>query len=79
MILSKKYLDKLSKYKLAGCPPATQSIPTNLANRQKCISEAAYGPLNPNETNEDYWKAKAKMFGGDPEVWIRMQAAYDKA
>ena len=48
-----------------SCPPATQDIPTNLKNRQKCIDEAHYGPLNPNEPNEDYWKAKAAMFGGE--------------
>ena len=67
MILDKKYLDKLNKYMMAGCPPATQSIPTNLANRQKAILEAAYGPLNPNEPNEDYWKAKAKQFNDSVE------------
>ena len=67
MILSKTYLDKLRKYKMAGCPPATQSIPLNLANRQKCIDEANYGPLNPNEPNQDYWKAKAKQFNDSVE------------
>jgi hypothetical protein len=45
------------------CPPATQNIPLNLANRQRCIDEANYGPLNPNEPNESYWIAKSKMFG----------------
>jgi hypothetical protein len=49
------------------CPPATQNIPLNLANRQRCIDEANYGPLNPNEPNEDYWKAKADQFKGDIE------------
>jgi hypothetical protein len=44
------------------CPEATQNIPINLANRQRCIDEAHYGPLNPLEPNEDYWTAKAKMF-----------------
>ena len=66
-MLSKKYLDKLKKYMMAGCPPATQSIPINLANRQRCIDEAHYGPLNPNEPNEDYWKAKAKQFNDSVE------------
>jgi len=50
-----------------GCPVATQDVATNLKNRQKAIDVAHYGPLNPNEPNEDYWKAKAKMFGGDVE------------
>jgi len=49
------------------CPIATQDVKTNLNNRQRAIDEAHYGPLNPNEPNEDYWKAKAKMFGGDVE------------
>ena len=50
-----------------GCPTATQDVATNLKNRQECIDVANYGPLNPNEPNEEYWKNKAKMFGGDVE------------
>jgi len=57
-----KFLNKLEKFKLAGCPPATRDIPTNIANRQRCIDEANYGPLNPNEPNDAYWEAKARMF-----------------
>ena len=38
-----------------GCPPATQSIDTNLANRQKAIDEYHYGPLNPAKENPEYW------------------------
>ena len=49
------------------CPAATQDVAINLKNRQECIDVANYGPLNPNEPNEEYWKAKAKMFGGDVE------------
>ena len=49
------------------CPPATQNIPLNLYNRQTAIKQAHYGPLNPNEPNEEYWKAKADMFGGSVE------------
>jgi hypothetical protein len=51
----------------AECPPATQDIKLNIANRQKCIDEANYGPLNPNEPNEGYWKAKADQFKGNIE------------
>jgi hypothetical protein len=59
----------LSKEKFQeDCPEATQDIETNLKNRQRAIDEANYGPLNPNEPNEDYWKAKSKMFGGDIEA-----------
>jgi hypothetical protein len=50
-----------------GCPEATQNIELNLKNRQTAIDTANYGPLNPNEPNEDYWKAKADMFKGDVE------------
>jgi hypothetical protein len=49
------------------CPEATQNIKLNIANRQKAIDEAQYGPLNPNEPNEGYWKAKADQFKGSVE------------
>ncbi len=49
------------------CPEATQSIPVNLQNRQNAIDIANYGPLNPNEPNDVYWKKKADMFKGDVE------------
>jgi hypothetical protein len=42
-----------------GCPPATQNIDINLRNRQKAIKEYSYGPLNPNEPNDDYWQRLA--------------------
>lgn len=48
-----------------ACPIATQDIKTNLANRETAVKEANYGPANPNEPNEDYWKAKADEFQGD--------------
>lgn len=40
----------------SGCPPATQSIDLNLKNRQKAIDEYDYGPLDPNQPNEEYWQ-----------------------
>jgi hypothetical protein len=49
------------------CPEATQDVKINLENRQNAIDSANYGPLNPNEPNEDYWKAKADMFKSDVE------------
>ena len=45
--------------------PETQDIKLNIENRQNAIDDATYGPQNPNEPNEDYWKKKAKMFQGD--------------
>lgn len=49
------------------CPPATFDIALNLQNRQHAIDTAHYGPLNPNEPNEEYWKKKAEMFQSDVE------------
>ena len=41
------------------CPPATQDIQLNLANRQNAIDNVGYGPLNPAEPNEEFWQDKA--------------------
>ena len=60
-------VDEKKKEKLAECPEATQNVKVNLENRQYAIDSANYGPLNPNEPNEDYWKAKADQFKGDVE------------
>jgi len=45
-----------------SCPVETQDIGANLANRQKAINVAHYGPANPQLPNEEYWMAKAKQF-----------------
>lgn len=55
---------KLNNFENNKCPLPTQDIKTNLANRQKAIDVAHYGPANPKEPNEEYWTAKAKIFGG---------------
>ena len=52
-------LTKFSVNKAEGCPVATQDIEKNLANRQDAIDKAAYGPLNPNEPNTEFWEQKA--------------------
>lgn len=39
-----------------SCPVATKDIAVNLKNRKTAIDSAMYGPLNPSEPNEDYWK-----------------------
>lgn len=62
-----KILQRLKQIRLAACPPATKDIQLNLKNRQQAIDIANYGPENPNEPNEDYWKAKADMFEGGIE------------
>ena len=41
------------------CPPATQDIEINLANREEAINIATYGPMNPEEPNEEFWAEKA--------------------
>lgn len=44
------------------CPPATQDITINLANRKTCVDKANYGPANPDLDNEEFWQAKAALF-----------------
>jgi len=46
------------------CPVATQDIKTNLINRAEAIKVAHYGPANPAQPNDEYWTAKASIFGG---------------
>ena len=41
------------------CPPATQDIALNIENRQTAIDDVGYGPLNPEEPNEEFWQEKA--------------------
>lgn len=47
---------------MANCPPATQNIYINLANRQECIDGARYGPMVPALANNEFWKEKAAMW-----------------
>jgi hypothetical protein len=44
------------------CPPATQDISINLANRKICVDKAKYGPANPELDNTEFWKQKADLF-----------------
>ena len=48
-----------------NCPPATQDISINLANRKKCVEVANYGPANPNIEDESFWENKAGLFKTD--------------
>lgn len=41
------------------CPPATTDIELNIQNRQNAIDNVGYGPLNPQEPNDDFWQEKA--------------------
>jgi starvation-inducible DNA-binding protein len=50
-----------------SCPVATQDIQVNLENRQNAIDNVGYGPLNPNEPNEEFWQEKADKWKTTPE------------
>ena len=49
------------------CPPATQDISINLANREKAIKDGGYGPLNPAEPNEEFWQEKSTRWSITPD------------
>ena len=51
-----------------SCPPATQDIALNLKNRKNAIDTAMYGPLNPEEPNDEYWQALASEWSVDIET-----------
>ena len=51
-----------------SCPPATQDIAINLENRKKAIDTAMYGPLNPEEPNEEYWQELADEWRVDVDT-----------
>jgi hypothetical protein len=55
-------LHHYSVKKADNCPTATQNVGENLANREKAIESAGYGPLNPKEPNDAFWKEKAKRW-----------------
>jgi hypothetical protein len=48
--------------KTISCPIATQDIPVNLKNRQNAIDNGGYGPLNPTQANNVFWKKKASRW-----------------
>jgi starvation-inducible DNA-binding protein len=50
-----------------SCPVATQDIELNLKNRQNAIDNVGYGPLNPNEPNDEFWQEKADKWKTTPE------------
>jgi hypothetical protein len=50
-----------------GCPLATRDLTLNLKNRGKAIDKAMYGPMNPNEPNDDYWRKMASKWDTSPE------------
>lgn len=61
-ILGFRFEEKVAEDK---CPRATKDISINLKNRKSAIDKAMYGPLNPAEQNEDYWKKIAAEWSVD--------------
>jgi len=59
-----KFIQKLEEI---GCPPATQNISLNLANRQTAIDTAMYGPLDIKNPG-DYWKKIGDAWGVSEEI-----------
>jgi len=57
-------MDEMTK---DGCPLATRDLTLNLKNRGKAIDKAMYGPMNPNEPNDDYWRKMASKWDTAPE------------
>jgi hypothetical protein len=49
-----------------SCPPPTQDIVLNIKNRQNAIDNVGYGPLNPDEPNEEFWQEKADRWNTTP-------------
>lgn len=48
--------DMMEGGKGESCPAATGDLTLNLKNRGKAIDKADYGPMNPNEPNDQYWR-----------------------
>jgi len=58
----------LKEAKELVCPPATQSVELNTTNRNATRDDHDYGPMNPLDESEGYWKLyAAKWPGATPE------------
>jgi hypothetical protein len=58
-------IKNLNEAKSFKCPAPTRDINLNLQNRNKAIKQQHYGPPNPNEENEKFWKAKQELWEVD--------------
>lgn len=47
---------------LSSCPKETYNLTANLDNRKTAVDKYGYGPANPAEPNEEFWKGKAALF-----------------
>lgn len=59
-------MDALTAAAGDSCPPATQDIVLNIENRQNAIDNVGYGPLNPDEPNDEFWQEKANRWNTTP-------------
>lgn len=64
---SEKVSEIIKKIAKDDCPKATQDIDTNTKNRNITRKEHNYGPLNPAEPSEKYWKDIAEKWNATPE------------
>lgn len=48
--------ESMDEYGGEACPAATGDLTLNLRNRGRAIDKADYGPMNPAEPNEQYWR-----------------------
>lgn len=46
-----------------ACPVATVDVALNTKNRNIAIKERGYGPMNPGEQNNKFWKGVADLWG----------------
>jgi len=58
---------------LLGCPKATQDIALNTKNRNLCIRDYMYGPLNLSDTA--YWVKIANFWNTTPQVAMNSRCA----
>jgi hypothetical protein len=57
---------------MKACPAATASIKVNLANRQKALDVANYGPADPSNPGT-YWEEKGTRMHTDPATAAGMR------
>jgi len=57
-----KLVNLLKEEEAPKCPVATQNVEVNLKHRQIAIERYGYGPLNPNNPNVKFWRAKADLW-----------------
>ena len=66
---------------LSNCPIETFDLKANLSNRKSAVDKYGYGPANPAEPNDEFWKGKAELFNTTAEQAKTMRcgncAAFD--